>query len=63
MMERMVERQKKNDGKKIRMTKRRMMERRKTKRIEKGWIDRRKNTEKKGKRKRYSVLLTCYNQF
>ena len=30
--------------------------------MEKGWIDRRMNMEeKKDKRKRYSVLLTCYN--
>ena len=37
----------------------RMMERKK--KDKKGWRNRRKNMEKKDKRKRYSVLLTCYN--
>ena len=41
---------------------RRMMERRKKdKKDGKGWIDRRKNMEKKDKRKMHPVLLICYN--
>ena len=41
------------------MIERRIIERKK--KTKRGWIDRGKSVEKKDKRKRYSVLLTCYN--
>ena len=47
---------KKNDGKK---NDRKKEERQKE--WKKGWIDRRKYMKKNDKRKKYSVLLICYN--